>query len=770
MVEYTATEHRPAALLVNDHPASIGRFRIDRLLGEGGMGIVYAAFDDTLQREVAIKLLRADSARSSALLREARAAARVRHPSVCTIYEVGEQDGVPFLVMELLDGETLAARLARGALGPSESVAAVAPALDALAALHAEGLVHLDIKPANIFLTSAGVKLLDFGLARALTAADPTTTQTGAGLLTGTPAYMAPEQVRGEVVDARTDVFAAGILLFELVTGERPFRGATFVDILQAVLTEHPPALSGSAALVALDRVVQRALAKDPADRYPGAAAMATELRRVLDLPRDPLPAQIKRLKRIAVLPFRLLRPDPEIDFLRLGLADALGTSLAGHDNIVVRSALALPPSVSEATDVQAAGNELDADYVLTGTLLRSASRVRVSAQVVDVGTGQAKWAQQIDGSLDDLFALQDDIACRLMSSLAASKHARTSGEIPRSEVAYRLYLQANQLARQPQTWMAARSLYRDSTAADERFAPSWAGLGRLERVLAKFQVDGADVVAGYAAAEDALRRAIALSPSLPQAHYYYAQLEAETGRTEDALARLLRRLRERRTDPEIYAGLVLVCRYCGLLDASVAAHESAIALDPSIQTSIALTRLVRGEYEAALAATEDAQHDDLRLIALDALGRREEAMEIARRPSVRISDRDNMAPMRRALRAYLEDRRDDALAALHVSSGIDPAHDTDFPAFPDGEDDYFTARFYARLGHRRLALLGARAAVEQGYFCLSDFEGDPWLDPIRGEPEFAGILAAVRERRRRALDVFAAEGGAALLGVDVPA
>jgi TolB-like protein len=749
-------------------PSSIGRFHIVRRLGEGGMGLVYAAHDDALQRDVAIKLLRTDaSTRSSAaLLREARAAARVTHPRVCTIYEVGEHDGTPFLVMELLDGETVAARLAHGPVGAFEACAILVPTLEALDALHQEGLIHLDIKPANVFITSRGVKLLDFGLARGAAASDQTMTSSNAGLVAGTPSYMAPEQVRSEPVDARTDIFACGVLLFELVTGERPFRGATFVDVLQAVMTEHPPALSGSAALVAIDRVLQRALAKDPAGRFATAALMATELRRIADLPPDEASPQIKRLKRIAVLPFRLLRPDPEVDFLRLGLADAVGTSLAGQENIIVRSALALPADVAAGADVQRAGAALDADLVLTGTVLHSGNRVRVSAQLVDVGTGHSKWAQQTDGTLDDLFALQDTIASTMVSSLLAKKRARDSAEIPRSEVAYKLYLQGNQLAGQPMTWMAARSLYRESVAADERFAPAWAGLGRLERVLAKYQVDGADVDQGYKVAEDALCRALELSPALPQAHYYYAQLEADTGRTEGALSRLLRRLHVRQTEPEIYAGLVHVCRYCGLLDASVAAHQSATALNPGIRTSISLTRLARFEYDLAIQSAEGDVDDAFRIIVLIATDRREEALKVAQRSTPPISGRDNTEPMRHALRLYLENRREEALAALHEASGVDPANDIVWPHFPDGEDAIGIALFYARLGRNDLALLGFRAGVEQGYFCVSQFDGDPRLDPLRSNPAFQETMSLARQRHERAARIFAEEGGPRLLGV----
>jgi TolB-like protein len=751
-------------------PTSIARFRIVRPLGEGGMGVVYAAHDDSLQREVAIKLLRPDVIGRSpaALLREARAAARVTHPSVCTIYEVGEHDGTPFLVMELLDGETVASRLTRGPLGPFEACAILIPALEALDALHKEGLVHLDIKPANVFVTSRGVKLVDFGLARATTLNDQgiTITNSSAGLLAGTPSYMAPEQVRAGAVDARTDIFAAGVLLFELVTGERPFRGATFVEILQAVMTEHPPSLAGSAALVAVDRVLQRALAKEPAGRFATAALMAAELRSIAELPRDDVSPQLKRVKRIAVLPFRLLRPDREVEFLRLGLADAVGTSLSRLENVVVRSALALPADLAESLDVQRAGAELDADAVLTGTVLHSGGRVRVSAQLIEVGTGHAKWAEQIDGTLDDLFALQDSIVSTMMASMVAKRRRRDSAEVPRSELAYKLYLQANQLAAQTKTWTAARELYRDSAAADERFAPAWAGLGRLERVLAKYQVDGADVDHGYGLAEEALRRALELSPELPQAHFYYAQLEADTGRTEAALTRLLRRLQVRQTEPEIYAGLVQVCRYCGLLDASVAAHESAIALDPGIRTSIGLTRLARLEFDLALESAAREMDDAVRSFILLAMGRREEALHLARRSVAPISRSDNTEPMRDAVRFYLEDRREEALVALHAATGVDPLNDTVWPNFPDGEDAVGIAQMYARLGRYDLALLGLRAGVENGYFCVSQFERDPAFEPMRANPEFQETVSLARRRQQRAAAIFAEDGGPRLLGV----
>ena len=436
---------------------------------------------------------------------------------------------------------------------------------------------------------------------------------------------------------------------------------------------------------------------------------------------------------------------------------------------MVVRSVLALPASMSDTGDVQRAGVELDADFVLTGTLLRSGSRVRVSAQLVEVGTGHATWAQQTDGFLDDLFELQDSMACTIMTSLPFPKaKTRDSAEIPQSEVAYRL-LPPGQSARPSATHLDSGPIaIPESLAADDRFAPSWAGLGRLERVLAKYLVEGTDQE-GYAAAENSLRRALELSPELAQAHYHYAQLEADTTRTEEALSRLLRRLHVRRTEPEIYAGLVLVCRYCGLFPASVAAHHSAVALDPTIKTSIGLTMLARSEFDEALRIATDDNEDELRIIVLAAMNRQAEALELARQPSPRLWGRDSTAEMRTLLRAFLEDRTDDAIAALHVASGVDPQNPDVWPRFPDGEDAFWMARLYARLGLPRLGLLGFRAAIELGYFAVSQFEADSWLDPIESDPAFADTLTLARTRHQRAIRIFNDEGGPGLLGVDAP-
>ena len=265
-------------------PERIGHYRVSRKLGEGGMGIVYAAHDERLGREVAIKTVRDaghDKQSRDRFWREARAAAAVSHPNVCQLYEIEESGGELFIAMELLEGESLAARLGRGAIELIEASTMMLGTLSALEALHDRAIVHRDLKPSNVFLTKFGVKLLDFGLARPLVDDTDATVQdlTLPGRVVGTPAYMAPEQLAGRPLDARADLFAAGVLFYEMLTATSPFAGDSLMASMHAVLHTTPPALTGSPAIDAVDQIIQRALEKQPERRYQAARAMADDIR-----------------------------------------------------------------------------------------------------------------------------------------------------------------------------------------------------------------------------------------------------------------------------------------------------------------------------------------------------------------------------------------------------------------------------------------------------------------------------------------------------------
>ena len=570
-------------------PARIGHYAIDRKLGQGGMGVVYAARDERLERTVALKTMASlapDETARKRFWREARAAASVNHPNVCQLYEIGEDGGELFIAMELLEGEALAERLRRGPLSVAETVPIGLGMLAALSALHARAIVHRDLKPSNVFLTPHGVKLLDFGLARPSnpapadslgTASDLTRT----GMMMGTPRYMAPEQVTGEAADARTDLFAAGAILFEMLAGRPAFGGRNLVEILHATLHEQPPALTGSPAVAAADRVIRRALAKRPAERPSSADAMAEELRAVRGTPGDDTPALARALTRLVVLPFRVLRPDPETDFLAFSLPDAISTSLSGIGSLVVRSSATAARFGREAPDLKALAAEADVDRVVMGTLLRSGEQLRAVAQLVEAPGGTLLTSHTVQSSLGDLFRLQDDIARRVVEALSlplGGGDSTPTPPAPHNARAYELYLRANELARTYDGLPAARDLYQRCLELDPSFAPAWAQLGRCHRVIGKYMEESAD---SEARAEQAFRRALELNPRLSVAHKFYAQLEADLGQARAAMVRLLGEAGRHGNDPELFAGLVHACRYCGLYEQSIDRARRGAAARP---------------------------------------------------------------------------------------------------------------------------------------------------------------------------------------------
>ena len=747
-------------------PTRIGPYAVQRKLGEGGMGVVYAARDERLQRTVALKTLSAigtDPTAHQRLWREARTAASVNHPNVCQIYEIGEDAGTLFIVMELLEGQVLSERLATGPLTSADAIPIGLGILAALSALHARGIVHRDLKPSNVFLTRHGVKLLDFGLARPQFDApfDPTIEVTVPGVVMGTPRYMAPEQISGDALDARSDLFAVGAMLFEMLAGRPAFAGRTFVEILHATRYEQPPALTGSPAVAALDRVIRRALAKRAADRPASAEAIADELRALESVSGDRTPALARALTRLVVLPFRVLRPDPETDFLAFSLPDAISTSLSSYGSIILRSSAVAARFAGEAPDLKAVATEADVDVVVMGTLLRSGDQLRAAAQLVEAPGGTLLTSHTVQSSLGDLFRLQDDIARRVADALASpltgGPVSPPSGITPDGR-AYELYLRANELARTYNGLINARALYQSSLELDSRFAPAWAHLGRCHRVIGKY-IDASDD--SEARAEEALRRALGLSPRLTIAHKFFANLEADMGRAQDALVRLLGEAERHGNDPELFAGLVHACRYCGLLEQSIAAHAEARRLDPNVPTSIEQTLLMTGDVDRLLAIEPPRMvagaDDGIRVIGLGLAGRREEARGKLNRMR-QLSRIPAFESWIEYLTAWLDRRRDEMDGRMSVFRHLKIQEDPE-AVFQEGW-------LLCDLGDYETGLRFLRRAMEKHYWVLDTLRNSRQFDGLRDHPEFAALLAQAQNGRERALAVYRNAGGERLLGV----
>lgn len=416
------------------------RYRLEQALGEGGMGRVFAAVDQQLGRRVAVKLIRDDMQDDSArdrFLREARAAAVLTHPNACQLFEVAEHEGNPFLVMELLQGESLADRLARERLAKDEAIAVILPLMDALTKFHEAGLIHRDLKPSNVYLTSQGVKLLDFGLARRTQRSDAVTAPaiTVPGAIAGTMRYMAPEQLTGDPVDARTDVFALGVMLYEMLTGRVPFGHGSNADWLNAVLTKDPPPL-GDSALATLEPIVARALQRRPEDRFQSVEEIAAALRElgeelpktVANTPPAPAPPATSGVRAV-VLPFQLLQDDPDLAPLKDGVPEVLTALLSGQGGREFLSNRVAQQFASE-TDLMAVGRSLKVDQLITGSVLHDGDELRVTVQLIDTKDGSVLWSQTKRHTLASVLAVQDEICKAIVDAFPVATDSETADAV----------------------------------------------------------------------------------------------------------------------------------------------------------------------------------------------------------------------------------------------------------------------------------------------------------------------------------------------------
>jgi DNA-binding winged helix-turn-helix (wHTH) protein/tetratricopeptide (TPR) repeat protein len=468
-----------------------------------------------------------------------------------------------------------------------------------------------------------------------------------------------------------------------------------------------------------------------------------------------PEPARPERLTRLIVLPFRMLRPDPDTDFLAFSLPDAVAAALGGLQSLVVRSSMAAARfAASEPVDPQKIGAEADVDVIVTGTLVRAGSEIRVATQLTDATDGTLLWSHDAQGPVDNLFRVQDDLTQRIVESLSLPLTSREQmllqRDVPASARAYTYFLRGNQLSYDAKQWGTARELYLKSVEADPAYAPAWARLGRIHHVMGKYLPAGTPD--GFAQAEAAFRRALELNPDLAVAHKLYAQLEVDLGRAHDAMVRLIERAKT--ADPELFAGLVTACRYVGLLEASHAAHLKALHLDPKMRTSVAHTWFLQRDFERTSSA-KIAEFPYIVALSLGELGRGEAILpalaDLEARNPTRLRD------FAAAARTLLEGDKAESLATVRrvIESG-----------FGDPEALFYLTRHLAHLGETEQALTLFERVVAGGFYCYPAMKTDPWLDSLRKKAAFKALLQQAETQHERALDAFEKLGGDKVLGL----
>ncbi len=528
-------------------PAEIvSHYRLLEVLGRGAMGEVWLAEDTQLPRQVAIKLLprhlAEDPEAVARLLREAQAAASVDHPAVVAVYEAGLADGRPYLVMPRVEGETLEQRLARGPLPVGEVLDIATRITDALAEVHALGIVHRDLKPANIILTARGPKILDFGVA----AVRGTPRMTATGATIGTPLSMSPEQLRGQPPDNRSDLWALGVILYEALTGESPFAGASWEAVANRVLNEQPasPATRRREVGSDLDFMIMKLLRKDPVHRYARAEDLLADLAnceacRVGGAAPTPAAPAIPSL---AVLYFEVLSADPGDAFLAAGLTEDLIVDFTRVEEVRVTSRAEVMPYRDRVVPPRTLARELNVDYVLQGSVRRAGNRARISAQLIRAADGHVLWAERFDRTLEDLFDVQAEVSKRIVDALQVrlkpGEREMLDRAPTRDREAYELYLkgreQLDRMTREAN--LRAEVLLESAIERDPDFALAHATLGEC------YARRGMAWWAGLEVADLALphaRRALELEPDLVEAHVVVAMIQRLRGQPAELLKTL---------------------------------------------------------------------------------------------------------------------------------------------------------------------------------------------------------------------------------------
>jgi non-specific serine/threonine protein kinase len=793
----------------------VSHYRLIDRLGAGGMGVVWRADDLTLGRQAALKFpaarLEMTTEAVARLTREARAAAALNHPGICTIYEVGEHGGRPFIAMERLEGRPLDAEISGRPLEVRRLLEIAIQVADALTAAHLRGIVHRDLKPANIFLTAGGAaKILDFGIARFEPPAGTGESQTIAavaatapGTALGTPAYMAPEQVRGEAADARSDVFALGAVIYEMATGRSPFATASAGTTFEAILNREPSPIEALNPAMPPDlaRFVAKALEKDPSLRYQSAAELLADLRR---LRRDlesgatsassvapdrmrsrgrrlpfvgsrlagaltvativvvvaiaiwrtlqaPAPSPVSPITSILVLPLENTSGDAGLEDLTDGLTEALINRLSNITSLRVLARNTSFRFKGKAADPGEAGRSLGVGAVMTGRLDQQGDAIRVAAELMDVSNGSQLWGARYTRSGSEMLAIEEELSRAIAESLRVRLTVAESASLARRSTdnveAYRLYLTGRRHwnRRTPQDLMSAIDFFNRAIDADPAFALAWSGIAESYVLLPGMGIGALPPRDAMPKAQAAARRALELDGSIAEAHTALAYIKLhyewdwQGAGREFDLARAARP-----NDASFWRGAFL--SVMGRPDDAIAEAARAEALDP---LSAIVVAGVSWMYHLA------RRYDDARTQALRALELNPQ-LALARWrlgwALIELERPEEAVEAQKAALTYSGESPDMAAAlgcALAAAGRTREAREIRGRLGKLASQRYVSplslAQLDAALGDRSGALSALEAAYEERSWGLAFIGLEAALDPLRKEPRFAQVVQRMR-------------------------